>query len=49
MGGGIVQDIEEYLHRFSTNFEHEFSFGGGSGDSGGILSILIALLVQKNK
>jgi hypothetical protein len=38
-GGDIICKIQEYLHRFWTIFEHEFNFGGGSGHSGGIISI----------
>ena len=29
--GGFASDIEEYLHRFYTDFEHELRSGGGSG------------------
>jgi hypothetical protein len=33
----------ENLHRFYTNFEHEIGYGGGSGDSGGIFTILLRM------
>jgi hypothetical protein len=39
-GGGFANSIEEYLHRFYPDFEHKIGLGGGSGDSGGIFSIL---------
>lgn len=39
--GGISSSVEihensimKYIHLFWTEFEHEFAFGGGSGDSG---------------
>jgi hypothetical protein len=34
--GDITYTLPKYLHHFKDKFEHEFSFGGGSGDSGGI-------------
>ena len=37
--GGITFSLQEYLHQFSISFEHEKGYGGGSGDSGGIISI----------
>jgi hypothetical protein len=30
-GEGFANGIEEYLHQFSVNFEHEIGSGGGSG------------------
>jgi hypothetical protein len=35
-----MYNIQEYIHRFWTKFEHEFDFGGDSGHSGGIFVIL---------
>lgn len=42
LGGGLANGIKEYLHQFSISFEHKITVGGGSGGSGGFLSILIA-------
>ena len=40
-GGGLANGIEGYLHQFYSNFEHEIGCSGGSGDSGGIFTILL--------
>jgi hypothetical protein len=37
--GDIINTVPIYLHHFKDNFEHEFGFGGGSEDSGGIFAI----------
>ena len=38
--GGSICFKQEYLHQFYANFEHKIQYSGGSGDSGGFLSIL---------
>jgi hypothetical protein len=46
--GGFANGIEEYLHRFSNEFEHKLQYGGGSGDSGGSFLIFIWELQKLN-
>jgi hypothetical protein len=37
----FCKSIKEYLHGLYAKFEHKLHYSGGSGDSGGIFSILL--------
>ena len=39
--GGFANSIKKFSPPLFRKFEHELHCGGGSGDSGGIFSILI--------